>query len=193
MKIVPIVSVNNFKGASDGIRPFKQITSKTAENLYNTDFNYSDKNFKYCFQTFVLAEKSGEPIEVYVKPRYLQDSYEEFEIYQYIKYNGLSCIGMRRYEYDLQSKKIIPGYMEAEKIGLKGIGFRLHQITFERMLMRCCKNIELLSTPQAYPFHNALGYIGSKESGILNLSKAAKKDWLKIIQKQPILIGKAKF
>lgn len=195
LKILPLSRCsfkNNINGFSGVANPFEKITSHTAHSLYNTDFPYSEKNIgQDYFPTFVQTEATGKPVEVYVKPLYILDGYEEFEIYKQNN-NKMILLGMRSYDIDRDANIIVPGFMRTYKKGLKGIGFRLNQITFERMLMKNCKNIKLLSTVEAYDFHNCMGYTGSKNSGILTLSNLAKRDWFRIAQRQPILLGKLK-
>ena len=191
MKITSVSSFNNFGNHNINGHPFELISSKTAEIIYNTDFKYSGKDYgKDCFPTFVLSEKTGKPIEVFIKPLFLEDDYEEFGMFVSAKNKKPSLIGMRSYYLDDDKKLIIPGLIRSMGNGFKGRAFRLYQLTYERMQMLGYQNIEVISTVSAYPFHNLMGYSGSKENGLMTLSKRAHIDWSKIVKKQPILSSK---
>lgn len=190
MKIIPLISNKQIYFGNDVIktRPFEVITSKTAEILYNTDFVYSGKDYgENCFPTFVLSEKTGKPVEVFIKPLTLEDEYEEFGMFKDTKNKKSSLIGTRSYYLDDDKKLIIPGLVRSIGKGFNGRAFRLYQFTYERMRMLGYQNIEVISTASAYHFHSAMGYKGSKETGLMTLPKAAHRDWMKIAGKQQIL------
>ena len=157
--------------------------SETMKKLFTPEFapkRHIDENG--YFVTTVIDRKTDGPVEVFVKEGFVNPyensvipdnpfiSREKWEMFvknpeipsQYMR------IGKRSFELDAYECKIKPGYMESKEGNkqFEGIGIRLHQLGFERMLQEDFNTVEIDSLYSAFPFHYKCGFRTSPDYNI---------------------------
>lgn len=155
--------------------PLQGITSKTAQKLYSLDYTPVSKPRDGYFLTYVLADKTSEPVDIYVKRlySYFRNSKdtslnnEKYILYREKPDGSLKLVGARWMTFDIQGKTIAPGHMDSYDKELKGTGLRLQQIGVERMMDMDFENVKITSIPEAYDFHKKAGFQSSDVRRVL--------------------------
>lgn len=135
--------------------------SKTLKKLFTDEFKISQGMNKDGFYvTSIIDNKTGKPLQVYVKAIYTYENNELWGIFIKNIRGNYEPIGERSFEIDEGLKRITPGDMTSQSGNYKynGIGIRLHQIAIERMMQKGLKNVQICSTENAFPFHYKCGF-----------------------------------
>ena len=155
---IPPVPNDTFE-LSDKIFPLKYIKLKTAEKLYSTKFTPSNNDYgKYAYKTFVLDKKTGNPVEIFVRPEALNGFLEHFNLYATVE-SICYVAGIRMFNHNMSENSITPGDMNSYmRFDYSGLGLREHQIAIERMFMENRDNLKILAIPESYFFHKNCGF-----------------------------------
>ena len=144
---LPEIPADSFTFRGQSVFPLKEITHKSAEKLFNTDYVPQIPSKKGYYRTFVIDKNTGKYVDLYVKE------------------NSIINPDYRTQEYDfyrLEKGKlkhvISSGDMETYDKSLKGIGQRGQQLTVEYMRKYGYKECEALSLFGAYDFNYGNGF-----------------------------------
>ena len=159
-------SSDTFVKSSEPIFPLKEITLKTAEKLYNIDYEPVSAPREGYYLTYVLDKETGKPVDIYIRQVYsnFRDPKkpwlfkEKYCFYRLDDEGNLKFVGERRISRNPQDMKIASGYMETIDKSLVGLGLRGHQIAVERMLQEGYDVVDIEAIQDAYDFHCGAGF-----------------------------------
>lgn len=159
---LPQGSVKRFDAKTDtvcfsgGTQVFNKIRFRTAEKLYDTDFALKGENWgKKCLSTFVLDNKKGKPVELFIRACKGADGTERYEFWMpESKYCQKLVGGCWLYFYPEQ-QIVMPWCISSYDKNLQGVRFRCFQLAFERMLGNKYKNI--IFVPDSFTYKYSLG------------------------------------
>lgn len=136
---------------------FQEIKFKSAEKIYKTKFTPSDNDYgKFTYKSFVLDKKTDTPVEIFFQPKIMSGNIEEYYIFEP---ETMDVLGMCKLEFDETKDLMEIAYMLSRgKDKYSGIGTRIYQLAFELKNMRNIKNIQIVSEPKAYFFHEKAGF-----------------------------------
>lgn len=167
---LPQIPADSFTFKGSDVFPLKEITHKSTEKLFNTDYVPQIPEKKGYYRTFVIDSRTGKYVDLYVRPRefyskqldvntnemnlILTKDYDFFRIQ-----NGkFKLVGYRTFDIDLTHNIILRGDMETFDKSLKGIGTRGIQLSIEEMKKEGYKDFEALSLFGSYDFNKGNGF-----------------------------------
>ncbi len=176
----------------------KSLTEKseTIKKLFSSEFKLPQgMNEDGYYVTSIISKKTGKPVKAYIRPKSLDTKYEEWYMCIKDSKGNYRKVGVREFGIDWDNNTITSGIMSSNSANkhYSGIGVRLHQLGIERMMQEGFENIQICSTPKAFPFHSKCGFIAKEkvfkkaEERPMQLSEESLIQWKQLIRKQPIL------
>lgn len=145
---------DTFVKNSENIFPLKEITSKTAQLLYGTNYKPVSEPIEGYYLSHALDKKTLKPVDIYIK-EYAEG---EYNLFRKNPDGSLKNVGSRIINFQNNCKNIFPGFMESLDKSIIGLGHLEHQLAIEKMLQLGYDNLMIEAIQSAYDFHTKAGF-----------------------------------